>query len=72
MDLPIGKEQHHGGSPKTEEELEAFRTDLHLAGYAERVEKGLLTPEEQACRDAVREFILGGGLDKDQDKTGGK
>ena len=39
------------------EEIAAFKADLHLAEYMERVEKGLLTPEEKACRDAIREFI---------------
>ncbi len=39
------------------EDVAAFKADLHLAEYMERVEKGLLTPEEKACRDAIREFI---------------
>lgn len=39
------------------EDVAAFKVDLHLAEYMERVEKGQLTPEEQACRKAIREFI---------------
>lgn len=38
-------------------DVDAFKDDLHLAEYMERVEKGLLTPEEQACREAIRKFI---------------
>lgn len=39
------------------EEMDAYRTDVRLAEYAERVEKGMLTPEEKACREAVRKFV---------------
>ena len=39
------------------EEIAAFKADLHLADYMERVEKGLLTDEEKACRKAIRDFI---------------
>lgn len=39
------------------EEIEAFMSDLRRAEYLERVEKGQLTPEEQACREEIRKFI---------------
>lgn len=43
--------------PEENDEIAAFKADQHLAEYMERVEKGLLTPEEKACRDAIRQFI---------------
>lgn len=43
---------------KTEmDDIAAFNADLHLAEYMERVERGELTEEEKACREAIRNFI---------------
>lgn len=39
------------------DDIAAFNADLHLAEYMERVEKGELTEEEKACREAIRNFI---------------
>ena len=51
-----------GVSGADEAELEAFRADLEMARYTDRVEKGELTEEELENRNAMLSFIFGSGL----------